>query len=166
MSSLPTDLFFGPTIPLGLAIGTLGWLLYVKQSNKSHQHMINVVGHQLVNDIEHLCRELASPSDHRRYIKTDLPVEGDQSNYLRKHIESYLKRRVTKYIDAAFYSDRSVGRVKVTIKVAAVNIAHMGEVIKISFKLGRGFFMDHVTYFKPSTFAHATDFFKHEVLSK
>ncbi|ANH51599.1 hypothetical protein RAY_134 [Erwinia phage vB_EamM_RAY] len=166
MSALLTELLSGPAIPFGLVIGILVWLLHVKLSNKSHQHVYDVVGHQLVNDIEHLCRELASPSDHRRYIKTDLPPQGDQINYLRKHIESHLKARVTKYIDAACYNDRTARRPRAKLHVKVVNLAHMGQGLEISFKLGRGIFTDHRTYFKPSTYAHVSLFFKDEVLSK
>lgn len=150
----------------GVFIAVCTWLLAVKLTNQSKQRAINQIGHKLVIDIENLCRELASPSDHRRYVRTDLPEEADINNYLRKHIENYVKQRVSKYISEAYYNDQTIGKIRSKVKVTEITIPRMGDGIQISFKLGLGFFSDHTTYFKPSPFAHASWFFQQEVLSK
>lgn len=155
-----------PNILTGVFIAVCTWLLVVKLKNQSKQHAINQIGHKLVDDIENLCRELASPSDHRRYVRTDLPAEADINNYLRKHIESYIKLRVTKYINEAYYNDPSIGRIRSKVNVSVVVITRMGETIQISFKLGFGLFSDYTTYFKPSPFAHASWFFQEQILSR
>lgn len=155
-----------PNILAGVFIAVCAWLFAVKLTNQSKQRAINHIGHKLVIDIENLCRELASPSDHRRYVKTDLPVEADIDNYLRKYVEAYIKQRVSKYISEAYYNDSSIGKIRSRVSVTVIAIPRMGNAIQISFKLGFGLFSDYTTYFKPSPFAHASLFFQQEVLSK
>jgi hypothetical protein len=150
----------------GVFLAVCTWLLVVKLTNVSKQRAIDQIGYKLIDDIENLCRELASPSDHRRYVKTDLPQEADVDNYLRKHVEVYLQQRVTKYISDAYYNDRSIGKIRFKVKVSVTPVSRMGNTIQISFKLGFGFFSDYITYFKASPYAHASMFFQKEILSK
>lgn len=161
-----TEYLSSSNILTGVFIAICTWLFAVKLTNQSKQRAITQIGHKLVIDIENLCRELASPSDHRRYVKTDLPAEADLDNYLRKHIETYVKSRVSKYITEAYYNDSTIGIIRSKVKVTKIIIPRMGDAIQISFKLGFGFFSDFTTYFKPSPFAHASWFFQQEVLSK
>lgn len=163
--TLPDYLSLSNTLT-GVFIAGCAWLFVVKLKSPSKQRAMCRISKQLVIDIEKLCRELASPSDHRRHMRTDLSAKADINNYLRKHIESYLKLRVSKYISDAYYNDPAIGRIRSRVKVSVVVVSRMGETIQISFKLGFGLMSDYTTYFKPSPYAHMSWFFQHEVLAK